>query len=138
MTFTREIAGGILIGVGSALPLLFHARIKGISGLASSMLRPFTEVGREGALFIAGLVLGGFVWKYFGLTHPDLYLTQNTSVTTWALAGLLVGFGTRLGGGCTSGHGICGIGRFSKRSFVATLIFMASAVATVLVGAALS
>lgn len=125
--FTGEILGGFLIGLASAIPLVFEGRIAGVSGYASAALRPSTGESKTALLFVWGLVLGGFVWKVLGYSVPT---TPELSLYIWALAGLLVGFGSRLGGGCTSGHGVCGLGRLSKRSLVSVVCFMAAAVAT--------
>lgn len=124
-------AGGALIGLGAALLLLLNGRIAGISGIVSGTLsRPAGDTQWR-LLFIAGLVLGvgAIVW-----TMP-LPFTPRTgfSPAILVLAGLLVGFGSRLGSGCTSGHGVCGLARFSPRSLVATLTFMTTGIATVYV-----
>ena len=124
-------AGGALIGLGAALLLLLNGRIAGISGIVSGALsRPAGDTQWR-LLFIAGLVLGvgAIVW-----TMP-LPFTPRTgfSPAILVLAGLLVGFGSRLGSGCTSGHGVCGLARFSPRTLVATLTFMTTGIATVYV-----
>ena len=131
MNFQNEIWGGLLIGLASALPLLFEGRIAGVSGYAASAMRPQGAEGRTGLLFVLGLVLGGFVWRFIGgetYVHSDLDL----GLLGWALAGLLVGFGSRLGGGCTSGHGVCGLGRMSPRSLASVVIFMGTAIVVTL------
>ena len=121
--------GGALIGLAAVLLTLFTGRIAGISGIFGGCLN--LGAGDKGwrIAFIAGLVLaplaGGLVG--FPLAAPEM----PASYVVIVAAGLLVGFGTRLGGGCTSGHGICGIARLSPRSIVATVIFMAVAVAVV-------
>lgn len=129
MLYQNEIIGGILIGFASAIPLLFEGRIAGVSGYAGSALRPKTPEGRTGLLFVIGLALGGFIWRSIG---GDLYNSSqlNLSLGLWIAAGLLVGFGSRLGGGCTSGHGVCGLGRASPRSLVSVITFMAFAILT--------
>jgi uncharacterized membrane protein YedE/YeeE len=124
--------GGILIGLAAALLLLFNGRIAGISGIAGGLLTrpPRIEVYWR-VLFIVGLVAGGAVMS---LLAPGLFaFTLDRSTAALIAAGLLVGFGTRLGSGCTSGHGVCGISRLSPRSIVATLTFMAAGAAMVFV-----
>jgi uncharacterized membrane protein YedE/YeeE len=123
--------GGALIGLASVLMMLLTGRIAGVSGIFSGLLNLRSEdKGWRGA-FIAGLILAPVIagWIGYGMAQPKL-------PSNWAVivaAGLLVGFGSRLGGGCTSGHGICGIGRLSPRSITATIVFMVTAVITVAV-----
>jgi uncharacterized membrane protein YedE/YeeE len=126
MIFQNEILGGVLIGLASAVPMLFEGRIAGVSGYVGSGLRPTNSEGRMGLLFIVGLVLGGLIWRLSGGTLPNPESFQ-LSLGFWVVAGALVGFGSRMGGGCTSGHGVCGLGRASPRSFVSVLTFMAFA-----------
>ncbi|NVJ28870.1 MULTISPECIES: YeeE/YedE family protein [Myxococcus] len=123
------LLGGVLVGLASALLLLFHGRIAGISGITGGLLSPAPADFGWRAAFLGGLALGGVLLSVFrpeSLGPPVL-----TNVGATLVAGLLVGFGTRLGGGCTSGHGVCGLARGSKRSLVATLTFMATAALTV-------
>ena len=123
--------GGALIGLSSVLLMLLAGRIAGISGIFGGLLNPRSgEIGWRVA-FIAGLVLAPLIsgWIGYGMPVPQL----PASWTAIIAAGLLVGFGTRMGDGCTSGHGICGIARLSGRSIAATVIFMLTAVATVAV-----
>ncbi|MDQ3926431.1 MAG: YeeE/YedE family protein [Actinomycetota bacterium] len=121
--------GGLLIGLGSALMLLFNGQIAGISGIVGGLLaRKASEVGWRG-VFVAGLLLGAFAYMF--ATGGAIPVGIEASLPVMVVAGLLVGFGTRLGSGCTSGHGISGIARFSRRSIVATLVFMVTAVVTV-------
>ena len=128
--------GGVLIGISASLLLLFNGRIAGISGIFSGLLLPrpadradAQEIGWRAA-FIGGLMVGGAVM--FAL-QPQLFaVTYDRSLLTIAVAGLVVGFGVRLGSGCTSGHGVCGISRFSRRSIVATVTFIATGALTVL------
>ncbi len=131
MTYTNEILGGLLIGFASALPLLAEGRIAGISGYAASATRPHSKDGKTAFVLVLGLILGGLTWKSLGHEIPATETLQLNTLT-WALAGILVGFGSRLAGGCTSGHGVCGLGRASPRSFVAVLIFMSVAILTTL------
>jgi uncharacterized protein len=121
--------GGALIGLSAVLLMLLTGRIAGISGIFAGLLNIRSDDRGWRIAFIAGLILVPVVagWIGYGMAPPGL-------PASWAVivaAGLLVGFGTRLGGGCTSGHGICGIGRLSARSIVATIVFMVTAVATV-------
>jgi len=126
------IAGGLLIGVAAALFLLLTGRIAGVSGMTAVV----TRIGssgtpwRQATAFVVGLPMGAALIATFVGT-PAISVT--TSAPLLIVAGLLVGFGTGLGNGCTSGHGVCGIARLSPRSIAATATFMASAVATVFV-----
>jgi uncharacterized membrane protein YedE/YeeE len=120
--------GGALIGLASVLLMLLTGRIAGVSGIFAGLLQPGNDNGWRIA-FIAGLILAPLLAGLFGHAMPAPQLPANWIVIT--AGGLLVGFGARLGGGCTSGHGICGIGRMSVRSISATAIFMVTAVATV-------
>jgi uncharacterized membrane protein YedE/YeeE len=120
----NALAGGMLIGAGSAALLLLNGRIAGVSGILGNVVR--AAAGDQGwrLAFLAGLLLPALI---LGTGTPQL--AQNWP---WAAAsGLLVGVGTQIGGGCTSGHGVCGLANLSTRSLVATLVFMASAVLTV-------
>jgi hypothetical protein len=126
------LAGGLLIGAAAALLLLLSGRIAGVSGMVASVVR-IADAGppwRLAAAFVIGLPLGALFVSLF-VREPDIQVTS--SVPLLIAAGLLVGFGTRLGNGCTSGHGVCGIGRLSVRSIAATATFIAAAVATVFV-----
>ncbi len=122
-------AGGILIGVASLIMLAFNGRIAGISGILGSSLGPraVQEPWRLG--FLSGMIgMGAAMY----LVYPQFFPTDLPRSTPMiVMAGLFVGFGTRLGSGCTSGHGVCGIGRLSTRSMAATATFMATAIATV-------
>lgn len=129
MPYQNEILGGVLLGLASALPLLFEGRIAGISAYASMSLRPKTADGRLSLIFILGIILGGLIWRLIGASFPDIS-GLNLSTSAWIVAGLLVGFGSRLSGGCTSGHGICGLGRISPRSITSVVIFMSTAILT--------
>ena len=116
------LAGGALIGVASAILLLFNGRIAGVTGIFSGVLvpRPGEVVWR--LWFLGGLVAGGALLVAFLPGTVTFDLTRT--LPAMALAGALVGFGARLGGGCTSGHGVCGTGRLVPRSILATLTFM--------------
>jgi len=116
--------GGLLIGLSASLMLLLHGKIAGISGIVGGLLKPRAGDVAWRLLFVGGLVVGGVA---FALLSPDV-LTDNLqrSTLTTVAAGLLVGVGTRLGNGCTSGHGVCGLTRFSPRSAVAVVTFMST------------
>lgn len=125
-----SLVGGALIGVAAALLLGLNGRIAGISGIAGGLLsREWGEIAWRGA-FLGGLVGGVAVYRAFG--GPLESIEINPSLILLAVAGLAVGVGTGIGGGCTSGHGVCGMARLSPRSLTATLIFLAIAMATVL------
>ena len=123
------LIGGLLIGLATTLMLLLNGRIAGISGIVGGLLtRKGSEVGWR-AMFVAGLLLGAFV--YMLATGGALPVRIEASLPIVVVAGLLVGFGTRLSSGCTSGHGVSGLARFSKRSIVATSVFMGAGIVTV-------
>ena len=122
--------GGILIGLSATLLLAFNGRIAGISGMVNGAITfAAAEVWRW--LFLLGLLAGG--WLYESALAPQSTPTYPFAPLTMIVAGLLVGFGTRMGSGCTSGHGVCGLGRLSGRSLVAVLTFMAAGIVTVFV-----
>jgi uncharacterized membrane protein YedE/YeeE len=121
--------GGVMIGASAALFLLLNGRIAGISGILGGLLAPPSRETGWRLAFLAGLVLAPLV--YAGLEGRLPPVTVATPFPLLVFAGLLVGFGARLGAGCTSGHGVCGIGRGSSRSLVATGTFMAVAILTV-------
>jgi uncharacterized membrane protein YedE/YeeE len=124
------LLGGSLIGVAATLLLAWNGRIAGISGLLGGLVRPTRGDVLWRALFLIGLVAGATPW--FALSPRDSF--QITAHLPLLLAGgFLVGFGTQLGNGCTSGHGVCGIARGSRRSLVATLTFMLTGATTVFV-----
>jgi uncharacterized membrane protein YedE/YeeE len=123
-----SLAGGLLIGAGAALLLLAEGRVAGISGVVGGLLRPRPGSVAWRVWFLAGLIGGGAL---FALARGAQPLAPARAPLLVA-SGLLVGFGTRLSGGCTSGHGVCGVGRLSRRSIVATLIFMATGALAVL------
>ena len=124
------LLGGVLIGLSSAALLLFNGRIAGISGIVYSLVkRPDWSEWAWRIAFIIGLMgAGGAAMHLLGQSTPS-----PAGTPTLLLAGLLVGFGTSMGSGCTSGHGVCGLGRLSKRSLVAVLTFMTAAIITVYV-----
>ena len=123
--------GGVLIGLSVALLWLGIGRIAGISGILGAILRPQRGDVAWRVAFLGGLVLAPLLYRLAGGELPVIAMTSSASAIV--AGGLLVGFGTRLGGGCTSGHGVCGMARLSPRSFAATLLFVASGVATVFI-----
>lgn len=128
MTFTipwESFIGGTLLGLSASLLMLFSGKIAGISGIINGLLNTQDNERSWKALFVVGMVLSFLLVEPFAYLIPD---TSGKNVLQVLIAGLLVGFGTRLGNGCTSGHGIVGMGRFSKRSIYATLTFMGVAV----------
>lgn len=123
------LLGGVIIGLAAAGMMAFLGRIAGISGIVSGILTPKKGDISWRVLFVAGLVVGGGV---MAIVSPGSFaITVERSFGAVAVAGLLVGFGTRLGSGCTSGHGICGLSRLSPRSIIATLTFMTTGIVTV-------
>jgi len=126
----QALLGGLLIGLAAALLLVGTGRIAGISGILGRALLPATESRSWRVLFLLGLPLGAGLARALGADLP-LHLAAGTPLLI--VAGLLVGFGTQLGNGCTSGHGVCGISRGSRRSIAATVTFMAVAAAVVFV-----
>lgn len=128
------LLGGMLLGVSGLVLLALNGRIAGISGIVSGLLKPRKGEFSWRLLFLLGMVGAGFAANLFGFSFPD-FSTLNPAITPLhaIAAGLLVGIGTKLANGCTSGHGICGMGRLSKRSIAATLTFMAAAIITVFI-----
>jgi uncharacterized protein len=122
--------GGILIGLAVVVFFLFNGRLVGISGIAANAL---TDKNNrfDNVLFLLGLVIGPILYSFF--TNNEIKITISNSFILLIIAGLLVGIGTRISGGCTSGHGISGCGRFSLRSIIATITFMIVGILTVLV-----
>lgn len=137
--YLQSLLGGALIGLAASALLILNGRVAGVSGIAGSLvggvLAPFG--GRidgellERAAFVVGLILGPFVFLLVFGAFPAVTITGALPVLI--AGGLLVGFGTRLGGGCTSGHGVCGLARFSRRSLAAVVTFFAVAILTVFV-----
>lgn len=125
-----SLAGGILIGLATAMLLLFNGRVAGISGIVGGLLRPLKgDIGWRIA-FVLGLMLAPAAFGWFA---PLPAVRIDASGMLLVVAGLLVGMGTRYGSGCTSGHGVCGLSRLSPRSLVATIAFMLAGFATVFV-----
>jgi len=126
----EAFVGGLIIGLSVVLFYVANGRIAGISGIINNSI--FSKINRlDNILFIIGLILGPILYKL--IVNPNINFNISSSVPLLILAGIFVGAGTKIGSGCTSGHGICGISRLSKRSFVATFLFMISAVVTVLI-----
>src|SRR5690242_18002833 len=122
-----SLVGGALIGVGVSVLLLFNGRVAGVVGIVSGLLRPSQSEWGWKAAFVLGLLAGGTA---FAIVSPGAIAPAQGSLALVALGGLAVGLGARIGGGCTAGHGICGLSRFSKRSLVATVTFMATGMVT--------
>lgn len=125
----NALIGGSFIGLAVSLMLLWNGRVTGISGIIGGALSPIKGDTLWRVLFIAGLFLGGLAighWKIDAFKN-----SISSDIGTTVIAGLLVGFGTILGSGCTSGHGVCGISRLSRRSLIATTIFMISGIVAV-------
>ncbi len=127
-TVLFSLAGGALIGLSAALLLYFNNRVAGISGIVAGLIKPWQSDSAWRLAFLIGLIVSASLWFLFGGT---IQIQFDTSLGVLAISGLLVGYGTQLGGGCTSGHGICGLARLSKRSMVATACFMITAGITV-------
>lgn len=122
------LIGGSIIGVSAVVLLLFKGRVAGISGILNGVFTKNKQELSWRLLFLSGIVLGPLLASLFGSHLPD---NIELSWTSMLIGAFLVGFGTNLAGGCTSGHGICGVGRFSMRSIWATAVFMFIAILTV-------
>ena len=123
------LCGGLLIGLSAAVLLLFNGRIAGISGIVGGLLQRYKAGDLAWRVaFVLGLLLAPALYRVFG-ELPESRI--DADLATLVVAGLLVGFGSRLGSGCTSGHGVCGLSRLSPRSMVATATFMATGFITV-------
>ena len=129
-TPVSAFTGGVIIGLAVVVFFLLNGRLVGISGIASNAL---TEKNNrfDNFLFLVGLIIGPILYTLF--SSKQINVTISSSYTLLIIAGLLVGLGTRISGGCTSGHGISGIGRFSLRSIIATITFMIVGIITVFV-----
>jgi uncharacterized membrane protein YedE/YeeE len=130
--------GGILIGLAATMLLLTQGRIAGISNIVGDLLETNEDDRLWRILFIAGLIVGSSTYVFFGENISDInmnpfQLNDKNHMFFMILGGLLVGFGSQIGSGCTSGHGVCGLGRFSMRSLTATITFMVTAGITVFV-----
>jgi len=124
------LTGGFLIGLSVALFFILNGRMIGISGIASSLLTS-NDKKIENFLFLIGLIIGPLIYNLF--SSKEINISISNSLILLIIAGAMVGFGTRLGSGCTSGHGISGISRFSLRSIIATLTFMIVGIITVFI-----
>ena len=124
-----SLAGGVLLGLASALFILLNGRVLGISGILGGLMRPQRGDTAWRVFFIAGLLVAPTVWAMF---NPAVVPRIAAGWPVLVIAGLLVGWGTSYGSGCTSGHGVCGLSRLSPRSLIATLTFMGAGFATVL------
>lgn len=127
-TWWQSISGGVLIGLASALLLYFNGRIAGISGIVGGLFKPTKDDIGWRVAFIAGLMISSFI---FLIARPLPVSIIDADVSTLVIAGVMVGFGTRYGSGCTSGHGVCGLSRGSLRSIVATTSFIVAGMFTV-------
>lgn len=123
-----SLAGGVLIGLSASMLMVFNGRVAGISGVVGELWSPAIGETRWRLAFLGGLVGGGLV---MGLTTPGVFATPAASIPLLVASGLLVGFGTRMANGCTSGHSVCGIPRGSPRSIASTVLFMGVAAAVV-------
>lgn len=126
-SYANGLIGGMLIGLAAVLMYWFNGRIMGVSGILSRLLSKPDQDFWWRLAFVIGLVSGGFIYQ---LKYP-VTIVIDASGLSLIIAGLLVGAGTVIGNGCTSGHGICGVARLSKRSIVATIVFMAAGILTV-------
>lgn len=127
----NAVIGGILIGLAVSLMLFFNGRVTGISGILGGIIKPQKKDLDWRVAFIGGLVLGGVLLQFL---IPNAFIQKSTALRVdYMIAGVLVGFGTLLGNGCTSGHGVCGISRLSVRSIVATLTFIIFGIISVLI-----
>jgi uncharacterized protein len=127
----QALLGGGLIGLAASLYLLVNGRVAGVSGVAAGFLARFDGDWFERAAFLGGLVAAPLLFRLAFGALPDV--RPEGGLALFAIAGLFVGFGTRLGSGCTSGHGVCGLARFSRRSLAAVATFFAAAIVTVFV-----
>lgn len=133
MSYWPSLIGGMLIGLSAMLLLLVNGRIAGISGIVGRLLGG-QQIGPN-AMFVAGLLLGPWLYAAASGHLPPVTIVASTPLLIFA--GLLVGVGTRMGSGCTSGHGILGLARFSQRSMAATFIFLATGIAVATITGAL-
>ena len=129
-TPTSAFLGGLIIGLSVIIFFILNGRMIGISGIASNFLNE-KKNRIDNFLFLLGLILGPLICKLY--TKQQINISISSSLILLILAGLLVGIGTRISGGCTSGHGISGIGRFSLRSIIATITFMVVGILTVFI-----
>lgn len=127
----NAVIGGIIIGLAVSLMLFFNGRVTGISGILGGIIKPQKNDLNWRFAFVGGLLVGGFILQKL---IPSAFIQLSSALPVdYMIAGLLVGFGTLLGNGCTSGHGVCGISRLSVRSIIATLTFIIFGVVSVLI-----
>ncbi|MEN9750148.1 MAG: hypothetical protein RIR23_202 [Pseudomonadota bacterium] len=126
----QSLVGGALIGIGISILLLFNGKVLGVSGILGEFLNNPLSKNNWRLFFVTGLLVSPFVYNIF-YQFPTIEMTSNNLVIVFG--GLLVGFGSRLGSGCTSGHGVCGVARLSVRSLIATTTFILFGVLTVYV-----
>lgn len=125
----NALIGGSIIGLAVSLMLYFNGRVTGISGILSSLFKPESGQTAWRVLFVLGLLVGGFILQTL---RPEAFIQQSKALPVdYIIGGFLVGFGSLLGSGCTSGHGVCGLSRFSPRSLVATVTFMSFGILSV-------
>lgn len=131
LDWTLALIGGAIIGVAVTIMLLFNGRVTGISGIINGIFNLQTGDVLWRFAFVLGLFVGGFILRAF---YPHAFDGAiNLSTTNTAIAGLLVGFGTIMGSGCTSGHGVCGLSRLSLRSLISTVTFIGAGIIAVVV-----
>ena len=122
----ESIIGGAILGLAASLFLLFSGRVTGVSGITAGILKSQCTDRTWRLLFVIGLLSGGMIYQY---ARPQVFqIISRATIYDYMLAGFLVGIGTVMGGGCTSGHGVCGISRFSIRSIVATAVFIVTGI----------
>lgn len=127
----NALIGGVLIGLAVSLMLIFNGRVTGISGILGGIVKPQKNDLDWRLAFVGGLISGGIVLR---ILKPEVFIQISSALWfDFALAGFVVGFGTLLGNGCTSGHGVCGISRLSIRSIVATIVFISFGMLSVLI-----
>ncbi|MBF0570468.1 MAG: YeeE/YedE family protein [Candidatus Omnitrophica bacterium] len=129
ISYIHGLIGGMLIGLAAVILYWFNGRIMGVSGITSKLLFKADKDYWWCLAFVLGLIFGGLIYQM----RFSVVVVINASAWSLIIAGFLVGFGTVLGNGCTSGHGICGIARLSKRSIAATIVFMAAGILTVFI-----
>lgn len=125
-----SLSGGILIGLSAVLLMALHGRIAGMTAILAGIIPPFPSDWAWRVAFLAGAVIGPLAWL---ATGNDIEFAVPLTTPMLVIGGLIVGIGVTYGSGCTSGHGVCGMARLSRRSIVATLVFMAFSIATVYV-----
>ncbi len=131
-SYSNGLIGGCLIGLGSLLAMIASGKVPGVSGVFGRLLRPATKDKGWRIMFLLGLIAGAFLLFHFNTDAARFVVPAGrSSIWIFAIAGIVVGFGTRLGGGCTSGHGVCGMGMGVRDSIIATLVFMAAGFVTV-------